>query len=625
VSTLGRNLRAIAHRNEAAAAALETACAMDAACGGSRVPADDIIEVVRAASGALTLRVGGRLEASEIDPERDGEAHAREFLEQARAAGARRIVLFGLGLYTLPHLAAAAAEGWGILVIEPSAALARTVLSHVDLARALAHIDLMVGDDVAQIVQHATFRGEERGVFVCHAAARHRARKLHAALAARFTPGGPRGPLDIAVIPPLYGGSLPVAHAAGRALRALGHRVRAIDLAAFEPAYRHLVTTMSDLRLRHLGEQLRAGLSRIIGEAVYVQLMLDPPDIVLALAQAPVDGETLARFRSRGVVCAFWFCEDAHVMRYWEQLCTAYDVFFHLQPDVLCSALDGRGVYNAPLPMAFDPEMHKSVSLTPEERQRYGADLSFVGAAYHNRVEWLPGVADLGLRIYGTGWPTSPPFAKLCAEPNVRQSTASTNLIFNATRINLNLHSSPWTDGVNPAGDYLNPRVYEIAGAGTFQLVDERSHLAAAFDAGRELETYRDLRECRVKIRHYLAHPDEAAEIAEHGRARAMAEHTYQHRMDLACEILRAGPRPIAVQRSARRTVRAAREAVETAEPTLACILARVSDDQVLDGDAITAAVAQGHGELCEEEKLLLFMREAMSEIQVLNAGGDPA
>ena len=614
MSNLGRNLRAIAARDPATAGRLERA-----------VPESDVV-ISHVSSEAVTLRVGGRLEASAIDPDADGARTAAELVRAAHAAAAQRVVVFGIGVYTLRHLVDLAHSCNGrVLVIEPSLAVARAVIEHVDLADALGACALIVGDDVGAIIRHPVFSSPERGVLLSHAPARHRARELFDRVASVFSAGGDARPLDIAVVPPLYGGSLPVAHAAARALRSLGHRVRELDLAAFLPAYECIRRATADLRLTALGDELGAGLTRLIGEHIVVSLTLDPPDVVLALAQAPLDVETLAKLRRRDIVSAFWFCEDAHVMPYWQHVCESYDAFFHLQPDVLSSALDGRGVYNLPLPMAVDESVHRPVELSDEDRERYRAAVSFVGAGYHNRIEWLPALADLGLRVYGTGWPTCPPFDAICPEPNQRQSGESTNRIFNAASINLNLHSSPWTDGVNPAGDYLNPRVYEIAGAGAFQLVDARRDLPAAFTPGVEIETYADLRECRRKIAHYLAHPDEAVAIAERGRARALSEHTYRHRMQTACEALRAGPRPAGLTRRARPTVAAAIESVATDHPRVAAVLGRIPGDRTLDADAITDVVALGDGELREEEKILLFMREAMSEVRMLNAGGDPA
>jgi spore maturation protein CgeB len=321
---------------------------------------------------------------------------------------------------------------------------------------------------------------------------------------------------------------------------------------------------------------------------------------------------------------AFWFCEDAHVMPYWRDVCGAYDLFFHLQPEVLGAALRERGTCGVPLRMGFDPGMHRPIELTSEQRARYACGLSFVGAGYHNRVQFLPGLADLGLRLYGTEWPALEPLRSASPELNQRQSSEASNLIFNASTINLNLHSSPWTDGVNPLGDYLNPRCFELAGAGTFQLVDARRDLAACFAPGAELETYADLAECRKKIVYYREHDAERHEIAANGRRRALAEHTYRHRMEEAVEALRAGPTPLLPRRRARPTVGAAIESLASEEPNAAAVLARVPVERTLDAEALQHAVLRGEGELTREERLLLFLRESMSEIQLLNAAGDP-
>jgi spore maturation protein CgeB len=359
---------------------------------------------------------------------------------------------------------------------------------------------------------------------------------------------------------------------------------------------------------------------RLIGELLVAQLTDDPPDLVFALAQAPLDPEALAGIRRAGIATAFWFCEDFRVLTYWEGLARSYDVIFHIQPGEFTEPLRERGAFGVPLAMAFDPEVHRPLALGPDEQRRYRCALSFVGAGYYNRIQFLPGLFDLGLRIWGTDWPAGAPFASAMPEPNTRQSSEACNRIFNASEINLNLHSSPWCDGVNPAGDFLNPRTFELAGAGAFQLVDERSELAAHFRPGVELETFRDLAECRRKALHYLSRPDERNQIAQCGQQRALAEHSYRHRMQQALDALRAGPARFSPRRSRTPSVASVLAQAE-AEPGLAAVLARLEGSRPLDADAITRAIGLGEGALSREEKLLLFMRECLGEIRYFRGG----
>jgi spore maturation protein CgeB len=474
------------------------------------------------------------------------------------------------------------------------------------------------------VLRHRVFRAQTRGLLLAHPPARRRAAAFHDLLLARFDPGSGSGRLDIAVVPPFYGGSLPVARACARALRAQGHRVRELDLEPFWPAYQAIERSTGELRLRPAGQALRAGLVRIVGETLLAGFQANPPDLVFALAQAPLDAEVLARIGRLGIPRALWFCEDFRVMRYWPGLARSYDVIFHVQPGEFESELRAAGGLGHPLPMAFDPEVHRPVALDPDERARYAADLSFVGAAYHNRVQFLPALVPLGLRLWGTGWPTLPAFASCMPEPNRHQSSEASNKIFNASKINLNLHSSPWTDGVNPVGDYLNPRTFELAGAGAFQLVDERSALASAFTPGSEVETFGDLDECRRKIRHFLARPDERDAQANAARERALAEHTYEHRMREALRVLEAGPVPLAPRRGSPSSVGAVLDAAES-EPGLQAILRRVEPGVALDADAIRGAVGRGSGPLSREELLLLYLREARGEVVLVDsAGGAP-
>lgn len=563
------------------------------------------------------MRLSDRLEASLEDPEEEGRRLAQSFLQRAEETGSARLVLFGLGVHTLRYLDAMDGD---LLIVEPSLELCRVVLERVDLAPMLERAELLVSSDASEVCRHAIFRSHERGLLLAHPTARRRAPILFEALTRHFRPGGTPEPLQIAVIPPLHGGSLPVAQACARALRELGHHVHDVDLGAFWPAYQSVLTTTSNPLQREARVALQRNLLQLIGEVLLASFRLNPPDVIFALAQAPLEPDILERIGQLGIGRAFWFCEDFRVMSYWKDLARHYDVVFHVQPDEFSVPLREAGGYGFPLPMAFDPTITRPLTLTPEQQRRYGCELSFVGAGYHNRRELLPALFDLGLRIYGVDWPTTPPWRAVQPEPNIRQSPEASNLIFNASKINLNLHSSPWCDGVNPVGDYLNPRSFELAGARCFQLLDERRDLARAFAPGFEVETYGDVHECRKKIAHYLAHPDERTAIAENAYRRAVAEHTYRHRMERAVEALRAGPVPVSGRPRERTTVEAVMDSARD-EPGLCEIMRRLEPERTLDREAITLAVGRGSGELTRDEKLLLYIRELLGDVRFLESG----
>ena len=124
-----------------------------------------------------------------------------------------------------------------------------------------------------------------------------------------------------------------------------------------------------------------------------------------------------------------------------------------------------------------------------------------------------------------------PPLARLIQLNAARIDTKTCVRIFNASAVNLNLHSSLSHDGVVPEGDFVNPRTFEIVSCGAFQLADKRTLLGELFEEG-EMELFGDLAELRGKIDHYLAQPEERNRFAQLGRARVLREHTYIRRME---------------------------------------------------------------------------------------------
>ncbi|MER3424859.1 MAG: hypothetical protein C4293_18200, partial [Nitrospiraceae bacterium] len=101
--------------------------------------------------------------------------------------------------------------------------------------------------------------------------------------------------------------------------------------------------------------------------------------------------------------------------------------------------------------------------------------------------------------------------------------------VFNATRINLNLHSFTG-DGLDPQGDFVNPRTFELAACAAFQFVDQRSLLPEVF-ASEEIAAFRHQDDLPAHIRAWLHEPEARTAMAQAARRRALNEHTYVHRM----------------------------------------------------------------------------------------------
>ncbi|SMP39091.1 spore maturation protein CgeB [Desulfonatronum zhilinae] len=339
-------------------------------------------------------------------------------------------------------------------------------------------------------------------------------------------------PLRILTVLPLYGGSLPIGRYCVRALRALGHTVECFEAPEFHGAFRALKEQ------RIAADRLVAlenGFLQLVAQTVLAKVEHFEPDLVLALAQAPLSRQALQRLRRDKVPTAMWFVEDYQVFPYWKAFARLYDAFAVIQKEPFFGLLEELDQRNALyLPLAADPDFHRPLEITRElsavDQRRYGSDLSFLGAGYPNRLVAFRQFLSLDFKIWGNDWPTHGPLTPLLQRPGERITPEEAVKIFNAAKINLNLHSSVKADPLVPGGDFVNPRTFELASCQAFQLVDRRGLLAELF-TDRELAVFENMDDLRDAIHHYLAHPEERLAMSRLARERVLREHTYQHRM----------------------------------------------------------------------------------------------
>lgn len=77
----------------------------------------------------------------------------------------------------------------------------------------------------------------------------------------------------------------------------------------------------------------------------------------------------------------------------------------------------------------------------------------------------------------------------------------------------------------------VNQRVFDVPASGSFLLTDHRRQVERLFEPGREVALYHGPEEIPGLLERYLADPGERARMAEAGRRRVLAEHTYEHRL----------------------------------------------------------------------------------------------
>ncbi len=342
-------------------------------------------------------------------------------------------------------------------------------------------------------------------------------------------------PLRILVILPFYGGSLPIGQYCVQALRNLGHTVEVFDAPDFHDAFNGIkrlnITTQRS-------EQLENSFLQIISQAILAQVESFEPDCVIALAQAPISRNALARLQKMGIPTAMWFVEDHKVFTYWRAFAPLYNVFAIIQKEPFISELAAIGQKNALyLPMAALPSFHAPKELSLEEKKTYGSDISFLGAGYPNRRVAFRTLAHRDFKIWGSEWDGASMLAKLVQQNGARISAEDSVTIYNATKININLHSSIQSNELVSGGDFVNPRTFELAAIGAFQVVDRRSLMSELFNDDM-LGLFDSIEEMHEKIDYYLKNEQERAIMAKSARLHVLENHTYEHRMQSLLEYM---------------------------------------------------------------------------------------
>jgi spore maturation protein CgeB len=149
------------------------------------------------------------------------------------------------------------------------------------------------------------------------------------------------------------------------------------------------------------------------------------------------------------------------------------------------------------LPHAFDPAVHGPAQPDPNE----ACDVLFVGTGFKERIALLEAIdwTGINLRLQGVwdGLADNSPLRPFYRDGFV--DNADLPRLYASAKVCINPHRYH-ADAVS-----LNPRAYELAACGVFQITDDRND-GSLFS--RLLVRYQSAEDLGQKIRHYLAHPE---------------------------------------------------------------------------------------------------------------------
>jgi spore maturation protein CgeB len=290
-----------------------------------------------------------------------------------------------------------------------------------------------------------------------------------------------------------------------RALERLGCRV-----SAFDPQGRGGWVS----RLRRAGLQDR--LARAIASAA--------PAAVVVLEDCHLEPELVDWIkRGSGATWAGWFCDTCRPPDKVRSLASAYDLVFVADSESV-SELAGRGQRPVRyLPPGCDPSIHRPM----RARDRFRANVVFVGTATPHRERLLSELVEYGLAVWGPGWRRTKLRdycrGELLAHSDYVRAYAGASVAINLV----------WggVDAQSGEGHGCNRRLFELAAIGVPQVVEDSPDLHRHFREGSEIlvsRTSTDLRQLTAEALHDRAW---AEQVAAGWRQRALSEHTYMHRM----------------------------------------------------------------------------------------------
>jgi spore maturation protein CgeB len=106
--------------------------------------------------------------------------------------------------------------------------------------------------------------------------------------------------------------------------------------------------------------------------------------------------------------------------------------------------------------------------------------------------------------------------------------------MYSRSKINLGFSTCGATHETEERIVQVRLRDFEVPMSGGFYLVEYMEELEEFFDIGKEIVCYADPQDLVEKIRYYLEHEDQREEIRKAGYERAVRNHTWHNRFQMA-------------------------------------------------------------------------------------------
>lgn len=289
-------------------------------------------------------------------------------------------------------------------------------------------------------------------------------------------------------------------------LRKLGHEVYPIY-------YRCFIKENPKLRLD----------DKLISEAEFRK-----PDVILLLKCECLDPSTIKLLRGRGFKIAYYSCDDPQLFlrsKNCRNLGLGSDYAFTWCADTM-DAYKEAGVKSGIIYAGFDPRIwNVDEPIEDDERERYTADVIFLGSAYRNspinRLAMVRAVAKEGIyfKLFGPkDWENEKDLIPYYGGYLDMAKQEGTKAIKCAKMV-LN---TAWSKGRRTP----SIRVFEVTGLGTVCVSYKNPEFDLVIPEGKGIVYWNTLPEMIEKINYLLDNPSKRKEIAKAGREYVLSKYT---------------------------------------------------------------------------------------------------
>lgn len=259
------------------------------------------------------------------------------------------------------------------------------------------------------------------------------------------------------------------------------------------------------------------------------------PDLTLILTGETITTETLHNIRKEGIIVANWFMDSVsspHRRSFVEEISPSYDFFFIIDSLEVLKYVKIGARYVYCLPLGLDPAVHRTMHLDDDEKQKYSSNVTFVGTVIPVREDILKAVANFGLNIWAP--PTSVYGSWVDKKSELSKCYRGGPIfgdevvkIYNASKIVVSIDSLYGNKIFS-----VTPRVFEVAGCGSFHICNFNKQLSKLLEIGEEIVCFKTKEDLKRLIKYYLVNEDEREAIAKNGQKRVYKDHTYARRIE---------------------------------------------------------------------------------------------